>query len=155
MSNGARIAIAIIGLFFGAMFALVALSSSGSWLDWLLTVFCLMLSVSCIGGKIGAVAQRGVAACIFAACVCYLILEALKGDMGTGRRSEASLSNAITAFIVLGLPFGCLAVFGTDRVLGWFERHSNGAQSASRPEQGGDEHRETDQDSLNGDEHHI
>ena len=97
MSNGARIAIAIVGLFFAAMCSVLALAS-GKPLAWLPTIFCLLMSIACIRGIIGTIALRAVAATISLLCLGCVVLDALQGEIGTGRRSEASLPNAISAF---------------------------------------------------------
>lgn len=133
MSTGARIAIAIVGLFFAAMGAIMALES-GKWAAWLPTIFCVMMSVACIRGRVGTVALRGTAASIFALCAWYLLSEVTQGDMGSGSRAEASLPNAIKAFVIFGLPFGYLAVFGFYPPWARFGKHLNGRKSASESE---------------------
>lgn len=126
MSNGARIAIATVGLFFAAMCSLMALSPKAGLTSWLPTAFCLTLSLACVRGKVGKIALRAIAAAVFLLCLGYVITEAMQGNMGTGERSQASLPNAIMAFIIFGLPFGYLAIFGFYPVWGRFGEHFGG-----------------------------
>jgi hypothetical protein len=89
-------------------------------------------------GKIGGFALRIVAACI---CLTYTIrlgYEAITGKP-LGGRGEPDLEQAIKGFVVWGLPFGYLSIFGLYPPWARFGRNFGKKAIGSSPEAKNDE----------------
>jgi hypothetical protein len=113
MSTGMRIVLAIVGVFFAAMFAVMQLANkTPQWQGWLPSAFCITISMVCIPGIVGRVALRVLCASIFLLCCFCVSFELVTGSPELVERGQMNLPNALCAFVFFGLPAGCVAVFG-------------------------------------------
>lgn len=117
MSLGSRIVIGLFSLFGALGMVFVALQPGGAGSPvglYAFALFCLFISLACLGGKVGNVALRLVGAAVFLACVAYGYSEATASQvvLDSGRRSQPSVLNALIAFVIYGIPGGWFALFG-------------------------------------------
>jgi hypothetical protein len=107
MSFGARLTLAIASGLIAIAFSAVALTIGprlplGSWPFYLLTVFCLSISVACLSPVSRPITLRLIGSVVFLATAAFVYSE----------RNSNEWVGTILAFAVFGLPAGYVAVTG-------------------------------------------
>ena len=125
----------------------------GSWaLSVGLATPCFLLAIAALGGNVGELAERILAALVFLAFLGYIVVECFlpQPPLSEWWVGHPSLLSAILGFLVCGVPAGFYAVLGRSSILGRF-LHPHSAHDPSAGERD-DEYEEYEDECEDDDE---
>lgn len=118
MSLGARIAIALVAILFGAMMFLHGTTANPdkAWFSYAFGIFCMLIgAASVLKGRAAQFCGSIVGACVFLISLFYFGHELFSGPVVSGSRSQPSVVNAFLFLVAFGVPgmlYAAKAKFG-------------------------------------------